>query len=345
VVNYRGINHLALVTGDMTATIRFWRDLLGMRLVAGLGRAGYRQYFFEISPQTLLLFFEWPDAQPMVEKDHGVPVKGPAAFDHVAVAVASDEDLWALKDRLEAAGVWVSELVDHGFIHSIYSFDPNNIPIEFSALVAGVDLGRNPRMKDRNPLPAATEGPDPRVGHWPEPCRPTPMSERTLYPGEGTILTRDEPTPEPQDGVVKGSGIEMEAMNIVLKPIGHVQSDTPDDAIPRHWSISDVEGTLDILPEFQNGLKDIRPGQKIVVLFHFDRSPAFTDDLLTQTPYHRKQVKGVFSICSPRRPNPIGLSILEVVAAEDRKIRVRGVDMYNGTPILDIKPHVLDPEC
>jgi catechol 2,3-dioxygenase-like lactoylglutathione lyase family enzyme len=51
-MHYTGINHLAMATGDMDATIRFWRDLLGLRLVAGLGRPGYRHYFFEISPRT-----------------------------------------------------------------------------------------------------------------------------------------------------------------------------------------------------------------------------------------------------------------------------------------------------
>lgn len=132
-------------------------------------------------------------------------------------------------------------------------------------------------------------------------------------------------------------------MGIHLKPIGHIHNDVADDAIPRHWSVSDVEGTLEIQSQYETGLKDIQPGQKIVVLFHFDRSPTFTAALLVQTPYHQ-QPKGVFSICSPKRPNPIGLSILEVVAVEGCRLRVKGVDMFDGTPILDIKPHVAGPE-
>ncbi len=132
-------------------------------------------------------------------------------------------------------------------------------------------------------------------------------------------------------------------MHIHFKPIGHVRTDVADDAIPRHWRVSDVEGTLEIQPRYETGLKDIHAGQKIAVLFHFDRSPAFTDALLVQTPYH-KQPKGVFSICSPKRPNPIGLSILDVVAVEGCRIRVKGVDMFDGTPILDLKPYVAGPE-
>jgi len=188
-ITYSGINHLAMVTGDMAATIRFWRDLLGMRLVAGLGRQGYRHYFFEISARDMVSFFEWPNVEPIAEKDHGVPVKGPAAFDHIAIGVPSDEELWVLKARLEGAGIWVSEVIDHGFIHSIYSFDPNHIPIEFSAPVEAVDLRRHPRMLDQNPPPEALEGPDPHAGQWPGPAALTPIQERRIYPGEGEVFT------------------------------------------------------------------------------------------------------------------------------------------------------------
>jgi catechol 2,3-dioxygenase-like lactoylglutathione lyase family enzyme len=191
-VKYTGINHLAMATQDMDATIRFWRDLLGMRLVAGLGHPGYRHYFFEISAHDMIAFFEWPAVEKIPEKDHGVPVKGPFAFDHISFEVESDEDLWKLKDRLEAADMWVSELVDHGFIHSIYAFDPNNIPIEFSAPVTGVDVRKQPKMKDTNPLPTALEGAEPQPGHWPKVTMPTPQDERMVYPGEGTIFLDEE---------------------------------------------------------------------------------------------------------------------------------------------------------
>ena len=186
---YTGINHLAMATADMQATIRFWRDLLGMRLVAGLGRPGYRHYFFEISTHDMIAFFEWPEVEKIPEKDHGVPVKGPFAFDHLAIEVSHDDDLWQIKDRLEAADIWVSEVIDHGFIHSIYTFDPNHIAIEFSAPVPQVDLLRHPRMLDKAPEPAALEGAEPQRGHWPLPKIPTPLSQRQLYPGEGQAFT------------------------------------------------------------------------------------------------------------------------------------------------------------
>jgi tRNA-Thr(GGU) m(6)t(6)A37 methyltransferase TsaA len=110
--------------------------------------------------------------------------------------------------------------------------------------------------------------------------------------------------------------------------------------IPRHWVFSDVEGKLVINKEYLKGLKDIRTGQSIVVIFHFDRSPKFKRGHLIQIPPHRKKKMGVFSICSPIRPNPIGMSVLEVLRIEDNIIQVKGLDMLDGTPILDVKPHI-----
>ena len=129
-------------------------------------------------------------------------------------------------------------------------------------------------------------------------------------------------------------------MPIVLEPIGYVRTAAKD--IPRHWVFSDVEGTLVINKEYLKGLKDIKTGQSIVVIFHFDRSPTFNHSYMIQMPPHRKKKIGVFSICSPIRPNPIGMSVLEVLRIEENIIKVRGLDMLDGTPILDIKPHIED---
>ena len=128
-------------------------------------------------------------------------------------------------------------------------------------------------------------------------------------------------------------GVEMEA-------IGFVHTDTVK--VPRHWSVSDVEGTLVVDKKYLQGLKDIEPGQHIVVIFHFHRSPKFTSQFLTQTPPHRGKELGVFSICSPIRPNPVGMSVLEVLGIDGNAIGVKGLDMEDGTPILDIKPHIED---
>ncbi len=185
-IKYNGVNHLAMATGDMDRTIRFWRDLLGMRLVAGLGQPGYRHYFFQISETDLIAFFEWSGVKPVIEKEHGRPVSGPFIFDHVSFGVEEEEDLWSLKDKLEAAGFPVSDVVDHGFIHSIYAHDPNGIPIEFSHSVREVDVRRHPQMRDRAPSPVAAEGAEPRSGVWPLVTEPTEKLRRVVYPGAGS---------------------------------------------------------------------------------------------------------------------------------------------------------------
>jgi catechol 2,3-dioxygenase-like lactoylglutathione lyase family enzyme len=187
-IKYSGVNHLAMATGNMDETIRYWRDLLGMRLIAGLGQPGYRHYFFEISKNDMIAFFEWPGVKPVEEKEHGRPVSGPFIFDHVSFGVDDENDLWELKDRIAAAGIWVSEVIDHGFIHSIYSYDPNGIPVEFSHPVAGTDVRETPLLADRAPSLTAQEGPDPRFDKWPRVEAPTPKDERRVYPGAGSEL-------------------------------------------------------------------------------------------------------------------------------------------------------------
>jgi len=125
-------------------------------------------------------------------------------------------------------------------------------------------------------------------------------------------------------------------MKIEMRTIGTIH--TKQKNIPRHWTISNVEGTLVIDENYLEGLKDIQAGERIVVLFYFHKSPDFLGNFLCQTPPHGKKPKGVFSICSPIRPNPIGMSIVQVIDVQDNVLQVRGLDMVDGTPILDIKP-------
>ena len=127
-------------------------------------------------------------------------------------------------------------------------------------------------------------------------------------------------------------------MSIELKPIGFVRTDVQE--LPRHWSVSDVEGTLVIGEEYSEGLRDLRAGQRIVVIFHFHRSPGFSPELLRQRSAQTSRETGVFDTCSPVRPNPIGMSVLEVLGVRRASIDVKRLDMLDGTPILDIKPHV-----
>ena len=125
---------------------------------------------------------------------------------------------------------------------------------------------------------------------------------------------------------------------IDFTPIGTVH--TKALKVPHSWTVSDVQGELVIDKAYVRGIRDIQPGEKIVVIFAFHRSPPFTPGDLTQHPRGEpaRPEKGVFSICSPIRPNPIGMSVLIVTAVKDNIINVKGLDMIDGTPILDIKP-------
>ena len=130
-------------------------------------------------------------------------------------------------------------------------------------------------------------------------------------------------------------------MSIEFRPIGFVRTDAQE--LPRHWSVSEVEGTLVIDEEYSEGLRDIRAGQRIVVIFHLHRSRGFSLELLRQTSGQTGRETGVFDTCSPVRPNPIGMSVLEVLRTRGASIDVRRLDMLDGTPILDIKPHIEGP--
>lgn len=121
-----------------------------------------------------------------------------------------------------------------------------------------------------------------------------------------------------------------------LKPIGYVS--TYADEVPNFYTISDIEGHIVIDKKYLPGLLEIESGQEILVVFQFHKSPPFTEDRLRVTPPHRDKPRGVFTTRSPVRPNPVGISKLKVLRREDNIIHVKGLDMLDGTPVLDIKP-------
>jgi catechol 2,3-dioxygenase-like lactoylglutathione lyase family enzyme len=160
---WRGINHLALVTNDMDATVRFYHGVLGARLVATIGTTGFRHYFFEFGEQNTVAFFEYTDA-PVTPfaKAAGVPDPRAIQFDHLSFNVPDERALLALRDRLKAAGSEITDVVDHGFIRSVYFTDPNGIALEASWWVTDAtgrpaDYGDPLLFADPNPVPAVRE--------------------------------------------------------------------------------------------------------------------------------------------------------------------------------------------
>jgi tRNA-Thr(GGU) m(6)t(6)A37 methyltransferase TsaA len=125
-----------------------------------------------------------------------------------------------------------------------------------------------------------------------------------------------------------------------MQPIGVVRSPFRDKAeIPKGPGAEHrAEGTLELRPELAPGLQDIEGFSHLFVLWVFDRAEGF--ELVSTVPLDQETPHGVFASRSPRRPNPIGLSVVELLGREGARLRVRGVDMLDGTPILDIKPYL-----
>ncbi len=123
------------------------------------------------------------------------------------------------------------------------------------------------------------------------------------------------------------------------QPIGYVRSPYKDShAIPKGLGAKhDAEGVLEIQAEFEPGLTDIEGFSHLFVIWEFDRSEGFS--LLVEPPSDNRP-HGMFATRSPRRPNPIGLTVVELLGREGHLLRVRGIDMLDGTPILDIKPYL-----
>jgi tRNA-Thr(GGU) m(6)t(6)A37 methyltransferase TsaA len=123
------------------------------------------------------------------------------------------------------------------------------------------------------------------------------------------------------------------------RPIGFVRSRyTATREVPKGLGAKhDLEGVLGILPEFGDGLTDIEGFSHLYVLWEFDRSSGF--ELLGRPPSDDRP-HGVFATRSPRRPNPIALTVVELLRRDGLELHVRGLDMLDGTPILDIKPYL-----
>lgn len=124
-----------------------------------------------------------------------------------------------------------------------------------------------------------------------------------------------------------------------MRPIGFVRSPYTDRSeVPRGLGAKhSQEGVLEILPEFQEGLMDIEGFSHLFVIWVFDRSEGFE---LTSQPPSDNRSHGVFATRSPFRPNPLALTVVELLRREGNRLHVRGVDMLDGTPILDIKPYL-----
>lgn len=158
---WTGVNHLALVTDDMDATTRFWHGVLGAPLVATVGTDTFRHYFFKVGAEQTIAFFEYTGVDlERWSKPAGIPFPRASQFDHLALNLPDEAALEHLRARLTDHDCEVTEIVDHGFIRSIYFSDPNGIALEASCWTTAIDpdvYDADERFFDTNPVPALTE--------------------------------------------------------------------------------------------------------------------------------------------------------------------------------------------
>lgn len=128
-------------------------------------------------------------------------------------------------------------------------------------------------------------------------------------------------------------------MKITYRPIGVIHSPFKEIAgMPiQPTGAREVRGTVEVLPKFVEGLKDLDGFSHIILLYHFHQAKGVS---LSVTPFLDSQTRGLFATRAPRRPNPIGLSIVKLLSIERNVLHIENVDILNGTPVLDIKPYV-----
>ena len=121
---------------------------------------------------------------------------------------------------------------------------------------------------------------------------------------------------------------------ITFNPIGYVENDFNAPATPE--TIAAAESRVVVAPEFVEGLTGLKAGQRVMVVFHFHLVQSYA--LLQHPRGDRSRAKtGVFTLHTPYRPNPIGVTVVDLLSVEGNVLRVRGLDALNSTPILDIK--------
>ena len=130
-------------------------------------------------------------------------------------------------------------------------------------------------------------------------------------------------------------------MTIELSPIGiiHTPFTKPEGMPIQPAGAAGVRGTVEVFDEYQAGLQDLDGFSHIILLYHFHHSQGFN---LQVVPFMDNQSRGLFATRAPKRPNPIGLSIVQLDKIEHGRLLVQNVDMLDGTPLLDIKPYVPD---
>ena len=130
---------------------------------------------------------------------------------------------------------------------------------------------------------------------------------------------------------------------VEFKPIGIIHTPfTKTEGMPIQPSGGrGIKGKVEINPEYREGLTDLEKFSHAVLIYHFHRSDGYK---LKIKPFLDTEKRGLFATRAPRRPNPIGISVVKINKIEDGVIHIENIDILDGTPLLDIKPYIPDFE-
>jgi tRNA-Thr(GGU) m(6)t(6)A37 methyltransferase TsaA len=136
-----------------------------------------------------------------------------------------------------------------------------------------------------------------------------------------------------------GAGISGEIMEITFHPIGTIHSPFTDltDMPIQPTGAASAPGTVEILPEFAEGLKDLGGFSHLILIYHLHQARRVS---LSVIPFLDSEPRGIFATRAPTRPNPIGLSVVRLLKIEGNILFLEALDILDGTPLLDIKPYV-----
>ncbi len=126
---------------------------------------------------------------------------------------------------------------------------------------------------------------------------------------------------------------------ITYRPIGVIRSpfSSPPGTPIQPAAAEGVEGTVEVFPEYEEGLRDLEGFSHVILIYHFHLAG---EPRLLVRPFMDDRLRGVFATRAPSRPNPIGLSVVRLASVEGRFLRVLDIDVVDGTPLLDLKPYV-----
>ena len=165
--------------------------------------------------------------------------------------------------------------------------------------------------------------------------------ERDAWPQE-SVRARN-PVPPHESGRAQKAGPpgSAAAAGLVCAPIGVIRSPflRPVGMPIQPPAAEGAVGRVEVLPEYQAGLADLEGFSHIILICHLHKASAFK---LKVVPYLDTEIRGLFATRAPSRPNPIGLSVVRLLDINGRRLRIEGIDLLDGTPVLDIKPYIRD---